>query len=288
MKKLFVILGLAGICLFFLPEVSAQNFGDEASFVDGLYDETVAGEKTPMPLPSIREADVMWKKTVWREIDFMQKMNQGFYFPIEPHTRIKNLYTILDEALADPTSGVIAYKLMNTDELKDTLSYNGVKKLTSERRVKKHQNQYGDVVGEEIVYDRISSNQIMRCRVKEEWYFDKQRSQLLVKIIAICPVRVYKKDGSDELQKEPLYWVPYDSNLRKILVEAPFYNRYNSAARLNYDEVFSKRLFDSYITKEENMYDRAIAEMYEGVDALKESERIKQSIIDFEQNLWEY
>jgi hypothetical protein len=49
-----------------------------------------------------------------------------------------------------------------------------------------------------------------------------------------------------------------------------------------------RRLFDSYIIKEENVFDRSINEYAKDVDALRESERIKQSIIDFEQNLWEY
>ena len=47
-------------------------------------------------------------------------------------------------------------------------------------------------------------------------------------------------------------------------------------------------MFDSYIYKEENIYDRSIQEYAQGVDALLESERIKQSIIDFEQYLWDY
>ncbi len=286
MKKLFVILGLVGIYLFFVPEVSAQNFADETTLVDGLYDETASGEKTPMPLPTIREADVMWKKTIWREIDFRQKMNQGFYFPTESHQRIKNLYTLLDEALADPTSGVVAYKIENNGELVNIMPLEEIRKQTTISDKKYKYNDYGQVIGEEIVEGRIPSKQIQRCRIKEEWYFDKQRSQLLVKIIAICPVRVYGE--GEEIRTEPLYMIPYDNNLRKILVDAPFYNRYNSAARLNYDEVFSKRIFDSYIIREENMFDRAIADYAQGVDALKESERIKQSIIDFEQNLWEY
>ena len=40
--------------------------------------------------------------------------------------------------------------------------------------------------------------------------------------------------------------------------------------------------------KEENVYDRSIQDYATGVDALNESNRIKQEIIDFEQNVWEY
>ncbi len=44
--------------------------------VDGLFpDETWSVNKKPIPYPSIRKADVMWSKRIWREIDFRQKFN---------------------------------------------------------------------------------------------------------------------------------------------------------------------------------------------------------------------
>ena len=92
---------------------------------------------------------------------------------------------------------------------------------------------------------------------------------------------------SGEKFPQPLFWIPYES-AREVFVQAPFYNRSNSAANLSYDDVFIKRMFDSYIFKEENVYDRSIQEYAQGVDALLESERIKNSLIEFEEYLWEY
>lgn len=288
MKKIFVILGFIGLGLLFAPETFAQNFfGDETSVVDGLYNEKETGVRAPMPMPQVREADVMWKKTIWREIDFRQKMNQGFYYPMTAHKNLRNLYTILKEALMDPTSGVVAYKDETvTGELIDPISWEEIKsQITSLQQIQKT-DDYGNVVEMQNVESEMSSAEVQRCQIKEEWYFDKQRSELLVRIIAICPIRVVEKDGV--LVPQRLFWIPYDNNLRKVLIDAPFYNRSNSAARLSYDDIFMRRIFDSYIIKEDNIYDRNIQEYAKDVDALYESERIKQSIIDFEQNLWEY
>lgn len=288
MKKIFVILGFIGLGLFFVPEVSAQNFFEEETTVkDGLYDENETGVKAPMPLPYVREADVMWKKTIWREIDFRQKMNQGFYIPTTPHKNLKNLYTILKEALQDPTTGVVAYEDESvTGELIKPTTWNDIKtQITSTVQVQKT-DDYGNVIAIEYAESEMSSAEVKRCQIKEEWYFDKQRSELLVKIIAICPIRIVKKDGVDVPQR--LFWIPYDENLRKVLIDAPYFNRLNSAARLSYDDVFLRRVFDSYIIREDNIFDRSINEYAKGVEALRESERIKQSIVDFEQSLWEY
>ena len=46
--------------------------------------QQIMNEKAPSPLPIIDESNVMWKKTVIREIDFRQKINQVFYYPINP------------------------------------------------------------------------------------------------------------------------------------------------------------------------------------------------------------
>ena len=83
------------------------------------------------------------------------------------------------------------------------------------------------------------------------------------------------------------YWIPYEDS-RDVFAKAYAFNRNNAAMRLTYDEVLQKRIFDSYIVKEENVYDRYINSYAFNIDALYESERIKNEMFDFEQSLWEY
>jgi hypothetical protein len=47
-------------------------------------------------------------------------------------------------------------------------------------------------------------------------------------------------------------------------------------------------MFSSYGYKEQNVYDRMINEYSTGMDALLESERIKEDIFVLEHDLWEY
>lgn len=274
MKKLLVIIALLGF--FFAPELSAQ-FLDDESLTMGIYAENATGVKKPMPQPSIREADVMWKKTIWREVDFRQKMNQGFYFPTTPQNNWKNLYTILIDGIKD--GKISAYNADIYVDIKGDL----LEKISFDELMKQHER----TTGRAQITENINVNDVERCLIKETWYFDKQRSQLMVRILAICPIEMREK-GTDKEYKCPLFWVPYNEETRQLLVQQPFHNRSNTASQLNYDEVFMKRMFDSYIIREENVYNRPISDYAQGIDALKESERIKNTIIDFEQNLWEY
>jgi gliding motility associated protien GldN len=125
----------------------------------------------------------------------------------------------------------------------------------------------------------------MRLRIKEDWYFDRQRSQMMVRIQALCPVMIKERNGEEITL--PLFWISYQE-ARRLFANSLVFNNYNAAMRLSYDELFWKRLFDSYIYKEQNVYDRRISQYATGVDALLEAERIKVEMQRYEEDLWEY
>ncbi|MDO5341176.1 MAG: gliding motility protein GldN [Bacteroidia bacterium] len=282
MKKIIASVVIALICLYGASKTSAQIV--DQTYTDGLYVNEATGIKKPMPMLNIRESDIMWKKRIWREIDFRQKMNQGFYYPTVNHEDWKNFITVILDGLKEGT--IQAFEVEKTDEMLTPISYNKFMVSQSDTTYKTLTRPYPPYDQyDTMIISKFDPSEVMRVRVKEDWYFDKQRSQLLVRIIAICPVKM--KDMNGTKVPQPMFWIPYES-AREVFARAPFFNRSNSAAQLSYDEIFSNRMFDSYIYKEENVYDRSIKEYAQGIDAMLESERIKQSIIDFEQNLWEY
>ncbi len=250
-----------------------------------LVDATKASaQKKIIPYPDVRETDVMWKKRIWREIDFRQKMNLPFYYPIESHDGDRSFINVILDALKE--GRIQAYEVTSTGELNKPVPYS---KLITSLDTERQQNQYddnGNFTGTKTITIAFKPESVTRLRIMEEWYFDNKRSQMLVKILALCPVNMREVDS---LQKpNELFWIKFDDSTRVVLSEAPFYNRNNLAARMSYDDVFWKRYFDSYIYKEDNVYDRDISSYANGVDAMYESDRIKQEIIDFEQNVWEY
>ena len=64
--------------------------------------------------------------------------------------------------------------------------------------------------------------------------------------------------------------------------------RHNDAERRTLDDIFFKRMFSSYVIKETNVYDRYISEYTSGINALFESERVKDDIFKFEHDLWHF
>jgi len=181
---------------------------------------------------------------------------------------------------------ITAYDYSNTDEFLVPLNYQEIITRQTDTMHKTFTRPYPPYDQfDTVIYSEFDPNKVTRLRVKEDWYFDKKKSQMLVRILGICPVMI--KERNDEEFNEPLFWIYYPE-ARPILAQAEVFNRFNDAARRSYDEIFIKRFFNSYVYKEQNVYDRRISEYAQGLDALLEAERIKLELLNFEQSLWEY
>lgn len=247
------------------------------------YDNDLVDTK-PIPYPTTRQADIMWSKRIWREIDMRQKINQPFYYPLEPHNNWRNFITVIMDALKE--GSITAYDISPTDEFLVPLNYQEIISRQIDTVHRTFQRPYPPYEEyDTVIYSEFDPARVTRVRIKEDWYFDKKRSQMLVRILGICPVMI--KQRNDEEYSEPLFWI-YFPEARPVLGHAEVFNRENDAGRRSYDEIFMKRFFASYIYKEQNVYDRRISEYAQGLDALLEAERVKQDLLDFEQQLWEY
>ncbi len=283
MKRLFAFLG---VMVFILTWAGNQT---SAQIVNGAYKRTDIIQKKPMPLPSVREADIFWSQKIWRIIDLREKMNQTLYYPtLEMEGRI-NLINLLLTGIEN--GQITPYDASLDDDFKVPMSYEQVKdqfgaKTTMEEKI---DFDTGERTMVEVVGD-IRPTEVKQYMVKEEWYFDKQNSRLNVRIIGICPIREFVNEGdaSNEIRRTKLFWIYYPE-ARPLLATNLVLNQYNPSLQMSFDDLFIKRLFQSYIVKEENVYNNRDISLYlSGKEAMLESKRIEDKIFDYEQNLWEY
>jgi gliding motility associated protien GldN len=135
------------------------------------------------------------------------------------------------------------------------------------------------------VYEPVMAQHIAAYRIKEDWFFDKERSVMDVRIMGISPV-IYEglKEGG---KYQELFWL-YFPQCRPILNLYYVYNDKNDAQWQSFDDFFWKRRFSSVIYKESNVYEREIEEFRIGVDALLESDRITEEMRNFEHDVWHF
>tara|TARA_Y100000813_G_scaffold2781_1_gene1986 strand:- start:211 stop:1092 length:882 start_codon:yes stop_codon:yes gene_type:complete len=265
---------------------------------DGVYDKDIRDgdrQRLIQGYQFVREADVMWSTKIERVIDLREKMNQVFYYPLKPINDRRNLIDVLLDGLKEGT--IIGYEVVfgSSDFGKQLSQFEAenIGLLALKIEPTEIVDDIDPVTNEKITYTKTNEfsfdykQNIKKYRVKEEWFFDKSRSVMEVRIIGICPVIDDIKNG-EFFGEVDLFWVYYPQ-ARTVLSKSEVFNhRKNDSARLTYDDIFHKRFFSSRIVKESNKYDRRIDEYKVGIDALLEAEKIKEEIFNLEHDLWEY
>lgn len=239
--------------------------------------------KKVIPYPPVREADVMWSKTVWRVMDLRQKMNHPFYYPHVPHDELRSLMGVI---LKNIDAGELTvYSTMN-DEF--TIPMTRSEALGTGITTETFSIQQPDGTDRDTtIKNEFPIHQVTHIRIKEVWFFNRKTAQMNVQIIGICPVKEsYTNDGVFKGYL-PMFWVYYPE-LRFHLINQKTFLRSNSAPPLTYDDLFQKRFFSSYVYKQSNVYNRSNQDFLSGNDVLLESKKIETNIFNFEQDLWEY
>jgi gliding motility associated protien GldN len=288
MKKVFSMVLISGL----IPGLACAQCTPQPKIINPQAPDPCRISRIQRPFPvsyvNLREADVMWSKRIWRVIDLREKLNLPMYYPTEPKVCLMSLFDVLKCAILEGDLTAFANPAFD-DEFITPMTKQEVRNLLvtwDSTHMSQDVNDPDKMISTPMKTE-ITSSEIHQYWIKEDWFFDKQRSVMEVRIIGICPLTLKKSESGDVIGAKPLFWI-YFPEARNYLVRSAVFNRWNDEERMNYDELFEKRMFSSYIYKESNVYDRSIAEYRLGMDALLESEEVKETIFKYESNLWHY
>lgn len=273
-----------------LPLSAQQVETDRSSF----YERTLLQQHEPVPLPYIRSTDVIWETWIWRIIDMRERFNQFFYYPIEPEGSEgrKNLaYTIWDALVANEI------EVYEDDEMKipkecDEIVRYFTRADTLTLEVINDEDEESYEYRTVFVPREFVSDDILRYRLKEAWFVDKQHDRQMVRVTGLAPIQEQYKDRDGEREyrgSATLFWIPMQSpKVRRMLVRHEAYYEDNLAHLPTWDEIFTTRRFGSFVTRQSNVHNRAIDSYLTGPDAIMESERIENLLLDISLDMWEY
>lgn len=265
-------------------KLNAQDW-DPGTYGDFTYEKVGVRERKAVPYPSLREADVMFARRYERIIDTREKMNKIMTWPKSAFHDL--IYEAVTTGIGANT--ITAYKndSFTSSYGEDEILTRGGEEVTWEYAP---DPDYPDYMQDTTAYNDFLPESIKKYKLIEDWIFDKQSGRWFVKIIGIAPLYTLKVEGED-LGEQELFFIKW-SDLKPKLTNREVFNRHNDSKRLNYDDFFELRLFDSYIIKEANAFDKDIAKFEEFENnpkaALYETERIKARLFDWEHDLWEF
>lgn len=256
----------------------------------------------PLQYGYVHDRDVLMGKMVWEIIDLDERVNFPLYFPIDTANIGKDRRSLFDVLIKEIKSGKITEvyydDYFNTKKsLKDMASSFTYIDTTNAGR--EEINTYFDdykagrkVLDPQYIDKReLSSIDVSGYKVKGYWYFDKRQGEMKYRLLGICPVSPEAREiGVDNPDVIELFWVYFPAT-RDVLHEWKAFNNENSAQPMTFDHLLNSRRFSGVIYKEENVYgDRQIMEYMKdnALNQLLESERVKEKIRDFEQDMWNY
>ena len=216
-------LGLFGALTSAVAQLPSTGVTLESDVLDGVYVQEHIPTKRVISYTYLREADVMWSKRVWRTIDLREKMNHPLFYPEEPLSDRMALWDVMKYGVLQEGSLTIYEPLefddrfrfpvkppngnVNDDGYKNKLaSFFGEVQVVP--RLDENDEPMYDEEGDEM-YDSVTNDyyarDIIRYEIKEDWFFDKQRSVMDVRIIGISPVVYYTNpETGDVMGTKPI------------------------------------------------------------------------------------
>lgn len=268
----------------------SQDKNKPSFYPDVLFPKENVRNKKPIPYTSLREADVMWSKRVWRVIDLREKINLPLYYPDAPVLDRKSLFDAIKTAALQNNPAIICFDNPAVDDefRYDMTQSEVLKKLISWDTMDVPNIENSEQSTRTPFPIETTTADVWKYWIKEDWFYDKQRSVMEVRIIGLCPLIEKRSESGEHLGADkPLFWI-YFPEARPVFANTEVFSRHNDAERRTLDDVFRKRMFSSYIRKESNVYDRGIYDYKSGLDQLLEAERVKNDIFTYEHDLWHF
>ena len=251
----------------------------------------------PLEYGYVDDRDILYSKLTWEKVALDERVNFPLYYPVDTNNIGRDRRSLYDVLIKNIKNGRIEAMYDDSyftakrtfEDIKDAISKTDTLEIGYDQL-----NADGYVDPEYIVKREISSYDISAYLIKGLWYFDKRQGELKFRILGLAPAApdVNFIDSDDEANKAPipLFWV-FFPDAREVLHQAMSFNNKNSAMPISYDHLLNARRFNGYVYREENVQgDRSIKD-YVSDNALMqliESDRIKEKIRNFEQDMWSY
>ncbi|MXV38131.1 gliding motility protein GldN [Flavobacteriaceae bacterium Ap0902] len=260
--------------------------------------DTIQNESEPLEYGYVDEKDILWSKVVWEVIDLNEKINQPYYNSTDGIAyKTLSLFDALRKGIQDGEITEVYDDEFFEYKISKEEAIGALSRTDTTDWYYEQQEQGVDIenaVDQGIDMYDIDSEQIKMVKVKGMWYMDRRMSEMRYRLLGLSMMGPDAQtigrgfEGADEYID--LFWIWYP-DARKTLHKYRVFNPQNAASSITYDDMLNARRFNSVIYKSSDALGNKSIEEYLPEDAraqLEESQRIRNSILEKENDMWNY
>ncbi|WP_207426281.1 gliding motility protein GldN [Pedobacter sp. SYSU D00535] len=250
--------------------------------VDGFSSYNVLEKASPFDYPQVNPVNVKFYKRIWRDIDVRQEQNQVLASPGNELINmllegIKNkkirVFDPSDDSFKKPLTIAEAEKTLKGDSVSVPVKF----------------DDQGNAIEWAQMASEFNPEKIVKFRIKEDVFYDKQRSKVETRIIGIAPLMKLEIQGvADSTLTTPAFWL-YFPHCRAVFASKNISDLNPDFEDMSMDDYFVQRKFVGKIIRESTPSGQRIADYAkEASEQEKEAQRIEQGIQDYKKKVWSY
>lgn len=232
------------------------------------------------------DADLQWKKIVYRELDLTKGKNAALYYPEEPNEDGESLFYIIMRRVANGEINVYEW-LDGREMFTDAYKYKVSNLLDRFHILYAHAKGSTEKAPKYVIENAdIPGSEVLSYYIIEKWEFDTRSNKMRSRVDAICPV-LHREDEYGVTQKWPMFWVKLNDIRPYIAQQFVFTDNDNNLLRYNLDDFFKLNMYSGEIYKVKNLRNQTLRMQFPDDKAYKHAQdSIERRLRQFDKELW--
>ncbi len=224
------------------PIPAGEVIQDTIPLEDGFYQANSMEDAVPFAYPEVNKKNIRFYKRVWRDIDLKDEKNNLLAVPGN---------SLIEVVMKAIEKGKLSLYSPDDDSFKGRLSaQEGMARFADSVLVPIFDGE-GNQIDSKMALNEFDPARVTKFRVKEDIFFDKQRSRLETRIIGVAPLMniATSAELAESVGATPAFWL-YFPQLRYSLIQVDISDPDKGLYDMTMDDFFVQNKFASTIVRE--------------------------------------
>ncbi len=261
-----------------IPVVSGEVNPDTIPTTDGFYQANSMEDAVPFAYPEVNKKNIRFYKRVWRDIDLKDEKNYILAIPGN---------SLIEVVMKAIEKGKLSLYSPDDDSFKGRLSaQEGMARFADSVLVPIFDGE-GNQIDSKMALNEFDPSRVTKFRVKEDIFFDKQRSRLETRIIGVAPLMniTTSAELAESVGATPAFWL-YFPQLRYSLVQVDISDPDKGLYDMTMDDFFVQNKFASTIVRESSPGMLQNVKESENGGQLLDGRKVEEKLDAYKKKLW--